>query len=56
MLTLVSLRLTTNGEPVTIAAKPFPLSTEWESTTKSTYRIDAQGVIRCKRPKFEQSS
>ena len=62
MLTIVSLRLGVTGPHASklsvapIANQPFPITVEWESTTKSTYRIDAQGVIRCKRPKSEQSS
>lgn len=58
MLTLVSLKtrvIETDGSITHLLAvvlNSFPLSTEWETSTKSTYRIDRQGVVRCKRPKI----
>ena len=51
MLTIVSLRVRdTNGsnQPA-IVNNSFPLSTEWERTTKVEYRFVRDGVIRYKR-------
>jgi len=51
MLTIVSLRVRdTNGsnQPA-IVNNSFPLSTEWERTTKVEYRFVQDGVIRYKR-------
>jgi len=53
MLTIVSLKIhETNGSNLpAIVSNSFPLSTEWERSTKVEYRFVQDGVIRYKREK-----
>jgi hypothetical protein len=49
-LTLISLDMTVDGQsqPTTVYGD-FPLSTEWITANRLTYKVDAQGITRYKK-------